>query len=182
MPRILAIAAFRLLLGCAAAYLFWRVLGPVGLAVSAPVFGVLLAKPIFEFSAELRGFTKALAYADLQGRYFEYRGARFKIVEDEWHHRWIRVKDVRKLVPRLPRDAVLRKQFPDALRDEPTVNGSVIRADALLGYLGQSTEGDSVKFRNWLEREVARPASTIRRRSGVGDAAFAETLPPSQAP
>ena len=182
MPRLLAIAAFRVLLACAAAALLWRVLGAVGLAVSAPVFGVLLAKPILELSAELRHLTKRFAYAELQGRYFEFHGTRFKIVEDETHHRWVSVADVRKLLPRFPREVVLRKQFPEAVRDEAAAIGPVIRADALLRYLARSTDADSLKFRNWLERQVVIPAATIRRRAGIPDAAPEGAGQPRQVP
>lgn len=182
MPRILAIIGFRLLLGCAAAYGFWYLLGAFGLAMSAPLFGALLAKPILELFAELFQSAKALAYADVKGRYFEHRGIRFNVVEDEFHHRWVSIRDVRKVMPKLPRDGVLRRQFPDGLRHERTVKGSVIHADALLAYLAKASEPDSVKFRNWLEREVVRPAATIRDRLGIRDPVSSGTDTTPQAP
>jgi hypothetical protein len=182
MARVLAILGFRLLLGCAAACGLWHLQGPSGLAMSAPLFGALLAKPILELFAELFHSAKASAFAGFKGRYFEYRGISFNVVEDERHHRWVSVHDVRKVMPQLPRDGVLRRQFPEGLRHDPAVKGSVIHADALLAYLVKSSEPDSVKFRNWLAREVVRPAATIRGRLGVRDPVPSGAKPPPQAP
>jgi|APIni6443716594_1056825.scaffolds.fasta_scaffold289910_2 hypothetical protein len=182
MPRILAIIGLRLFLCCAAALGFWYLLGAFGLAMSAPLFGALLAKPILELIAELRHSAKAVAYADVEGRYFEHRGFRFTVVEDDRHHRWVRISDVRKAIPKLPSDGALRRQFPQGLRDDPVVKGPVIHADALLAYLGKSSEPDSVKFRNWLAREVVRPAATIRGRLGIRDPVPTGTDPPPPAP
>jgi hypothetical protein len=182
MARILAILGFRLLLGCAAAWGFWYLLGAFGLVMSAPLFGALLAKPILDLIAELFYSAKDSVYADVKGCYFEHRGVRFNVLEDERHHRWVSVKDVRKVMPQLPRDGVLRRQFPEGLRHDRAVKGSVIRADALLAYLVKSNEPDSVKFRNWLAREVVRPAATIRGRLGVHDPVPSGAKPPAQAP
>ena len=56
---------------------------------------------------------------------------------------------------------------------------SQIHADALLAYLGRANEAESVKLRNWLEREVVRPAATIRARLGIHDPVPTGTLPTS---
>jgi hypothetical protein len=182
MPRLLAIAGLRLLFCAVMAYVLWRLLGAVGLVVSAPLFGVLLARPILEMSAELRDSARTLAYSPVEGRHFEHRGFRLDIVEDDRHHRWVSVNDVRKVIAQLPREAVLLRQFPEGLRDDPAVRGQRIHADVLLAYLARSTEGDSVRFRNWLEREVVLPAAKIRQRLGIKDAVPSSTNPPSQAP
>ena len=169
MARSLAVIGLRVLVGCLVAALFWYLLGAFGLAMSAPLFGALLARPLLELMAELRASTRALAYADVKGQYFEHWGMRLRVVEDERHHRWVAVDGVRRIMPGLPRDAVLRRQFPDGVREEPAAGGTVIHADALLAYLGRANEVESVKLRNWLEREVVRPAATIRARLGIHD-------------
>jgi len=182
MPRLLASAGLRLLFCTTVAYVLWRLLGAVGLVVSAPLFGVLLAKPIFELVAELRGSAKRLAYLQVEGRHFEHRGFRLNIIEDERHHRWVSVSDVRKVISTFPREAVLQRQFPEGLRDDPATRGQRIHADALLVYLARSSEGNSVKFRNWLEREVVFPAAKIRQRLGIRDSVPSGANQPREAP
>jgi hypothetical protein len=41
-----------------------------------------------------------------------------------------------------------------------------MKAEALDGYLGKATEGSSVRFRLWLQREVILPAH-LRRQRGL---------------
>jgi hypothetical protein len=169
MPQILASTALRLLVCVLVSFALWRFMGAIGLAVSAPLFGVLLAKPLFELADEFRGAAKTLAFAEIQGRNFEHRGFKLDIAEDDRHHRWVSIKDVRKLMPSLPRPAVLQAQFPDGVQEDPAISGHRIHADALHQYLAKSSEANSLKFRNWLEREVVLPGAKVRERLGIKD-------------
>lgn len=169
MPPLAVTIVLRLLCASAVSYLFWRAIGLAGVVASAPLFGVLLAKPIFELVAELRHSAKSLAFADVQGRHYEHRGYRLDILDDERHHRWISHKDLQRLMPSLPRAAVLRGQFPNGVRTDPALPGERILAEALLAYLQKSTDGQSLRFRNWLEREVVLPAAKQRERLGIRD-------------
>ena len=74
--------------------------------------------------------------------------------------------------------AIVGFRLTQGLRVDPVVKGSVINADALLAYLGKSSDPESVKFRNWLERGVARPAATFRGRMGIRDPIPSGTSPP----
>jgi hypothetical protein len=162
MIRIVLRILVRLVLCAGASYLLWRRLGTSGLAISAPIFGVALARPIIDLVSEFAVTAKQVALADLAGRNFEFRGCRLDISEHDDGHRWISVRDVRKVLPSFPRDTVLRSQFPaDVLHDE-ALRGERIRAEALLTHLRKATETDSIKFRNWLERDVIFPAARAR--------------------
>jgi len=155
----------RLLLCCAASYLLWRALGPVGLAVSSPIFAMAFARPIFDVLSGARRTAKRLALISVEGRYYSHRGQPIEVVEDVEHHRWLRLIDVRKLLQGLPQEAVLALQFPQRVQDRR------IRADALRDYLSKSQEGDSLRFRNWLERELLSPTTRLRQRMGLPDVA-----------
>jgi hypothetical protein len=174
MSEIVLSIAIRLLICSAASYALWRFMGLVGVVVSAPLFGVLLAKPMLELAGELRDSARTLVYAEIRGRNFEHRGMRLDVVEDDDHRRWISLKDVQKLIPGLPKPAVLRAQFPDGIRDDPSISEPRIAAEALLQYLAKSTEASSLRFRNWLEREVVLPSVKVRERLQVKD-----QLPPA---
>jgi hypothetical protein len=169
MSQVLVSLALRLPVCMVVSFALWRFLGPIGLVVSAPLFGVLLAKPLFELADELRHSDKTLAYSAIQGRNFEHRGFRLDVAEDDRHHRWISVNDVRKLIPSLPKPAVLRSHFPDGVQEDRAISGHRIHDDALLEYLAKSTDANSLKFRNWLEREVALPGAKVRQRLGIRD-------------
>lgn len=161
--------SLRLLACSAATYVLWRLLGPIGIAVAAPLFGFALARPIIDLISESNRAVKHLTFSGVEGRYFNHRGFSIDVAEDERHHRWLSVTDVRKVISALPRVAVLQRQFRQALLEDLKLRGHRIQADALLSYLGKSTDADSIKFRNWLEREVVFPAAMVRRRLGIHD-------------
>lgn len=179
MSHTLAAIALRMV-GCVAvSYALWRYMGAIGLAASAPLFGVALAKPLLDLGSELRHSVRRRVYARVEGQHFEHRGFHLDIREDEGHHRWISLHDVKKLIPALPRPAVLRSQFPQAIQHDPELRGDRIRVDALLAYLSKSTDADSLRFRNWLERDVDFPAAAVRRRLGIKDPETPKDAPES---
>lgn len=147
-------------------YAVWRFMGTIALVVCAPLFGVALARPILDLLAGLGAATKQAALAPLAGRHYEHHGTTIDIVEDESHRRWISLADARRVIATLPRDAVMQLQFPQACRAD---GGLRISAEALHAYLRKSTDPASIRFRNWLEREVIYPAEQVRRRLGIGD-------------
>lgn len=151
----------RLLLCCAASYLLWRGLGPVGLAVSSPIFAMAFARPIFDVFSGVRRTAKRLALISVEGHYYSHRGQPIEVLEDEEHHRWLRLIDVRKLLKGLPQEAVLALQFPQRVQDRR------IRADALRDFLSKSQEGEALRFKNWLERELLVPTARTRQRMGL---------------
>lgn len=167
MPQLLLTIGIRLLVCAFVAWLFWRWKGPFGLVFAAPLWGVAFAKPVLDVLSTLRHTAKAMAYASTEGRHFEHHGHAIDIVDDEDHHRWLSTADVRKVIPGLPREAVLQRQFPAGVRDDRSRKGHRIDAEALISYLSKSTDSDTLRFRNWLEREVARPAAITRRRLGI---------------
>jgi hypothetical protein len=61
---------------------------------------------------------------------------------------------------------VLQRQFPEGVRAADGRTAGRISAEALQVYLSKSTGPDALRFRNWLEREVVRPAAIARRRLG----------------
>jgi hypothetical protein len=162
MIRIVLRILVRLALCALASYFAWRRWGPSGLAISAPIFGVALARPVIDLVAELSVTARQVALGDLEGRNFEFRGHRLNVAEHDDGHRWISVRDVRKVLPSFPRDAVLRSQFPADMQHDEALKGERIRADALLTHLRKATETDAIKFRNWLERDVIFPAARAR--------------------
>lgn len=168
MLRIALRIVVRLILCSVAAYVMWRRFGASGLAFAAPLFGVALARPLIDLVGEFALTAKHSALGDLHGRNYEHRGVRLDIAEDAYGYRWVSVRDVRKVLPSFPRDAVLQAQFPGDLLEDAAMKGGRIRADALLAYLRKATETESIKFRNWLERDVVMPAEKIRERGISG--------------
>jgi hypothetical protein len=174
VPRLLSTLAIRLLVCAALAYVLWRWRGEGGLVWAALPLALALPRPLLDLMGEFKALAHRRALAGVQGRHFQHRGIALDIAEDERHHRWIKVSDVRKLIPSLPREAVLREQFRHGLSGDAGTHDERIHAEALLAYLEKSTDAQSLKFRHWLRREVVFPATRMRERLGIRDEAPAE--------
>ena len=161
MRRVPLSVALRLAACAGVAWLAWRWNGAVGLVTCAPLFGIALARPILDGIGWSVRRAKQAVYRDVEGRHFVHMGNSMDIVEDSAHHRWLRLTDVRKVIHKLPSDEVLGHLFPDGVRQWESPATTRIEAEALSQYLKKSTDTSSLKFKVWLEREVAFPA---RRR------------------
>jgi len=142
---------------CAAVlYGFWRWQGAFGLVFAAPVTAVL-ARPLVDLIAGFPRFATRLALRRREGRYYAFRERRMDIHIDDEAVCWVRTDDARKIVA-LPADAVLRRLLPHGCRELGDPACWRITTDGLAELLAKSTDADVAKFRDWLERDVARPA------------------------
>ncbi len=153
-------------LASAFAYGLWRAFGASGLVFAAPLFGVLLARPLIDLAGDLGRATRGLALDDIEGRHYAFKGLHIDVAEDADGRRWLRAADVRKAVPGLPADASLLHLFPAGTRRAGRRRAVGVEAETLRQALDRSSEPQTLKFRLWLEREVILPARRQRERSG----------------
>ena len=165
MDSLAARFSLRLAVCVGVTFVAWLGMGLIALPICAPLFGVLLARPILDFMSTTHRVAKTLALADVEGQYYVHRGTPLSIAEDENHVRWVSVRDIRKVLEGFPRDAVLARQYAQDFREGSV--GTLLRAEALLHYLGRASEPAALKFKIWLEREVVRPAAKKRDRLGI---------------
>ena len=164
MPRILFAIFLRSALWLALAWYASQKIGLIAFPLMSPLLGALLARPIMDFVEETHYAGKAAALADVQGKFWMHRGWRIDIAEDADNLRWLLTADVRKVLPGLPRDEVLGKQFGDRAGNVDDAEGFRIRADALAEYLRKSHDLATMKFKAWLDREVLGGAMNPRAR------------------
>jgi hypothetical protein len=154
---------FRLLLcvfvGCVAA----DFMGIFGVIFAAPIFGLLLARPLIDILASSSRAAKDYVYGELQGRFFAFRDIAIDILVDDGD-RWIKLSDVRKVILGLPSDAFFAQQYPEGCPLPHNNSDLRIEARSLLHYLQRCTTQDSNKFKLWLQRQVVFPADQIRAR------------------
>jgi hypothetical protein len=161
--------AIRLAVCFAFAYLAWRGVGPVGLAVSAGLFGLLLAKPLVELASALRHAIRARAWKPVEGRYWAYRGQPVQVLEDEDHRRWIRADDVRAIVGFTASNGALALTYPNGFRKLGRPARPHFSDEALLAHLAKENSTRALKFRHWVERDIAFAARRLRERKGEGE-------------
>jgi hypothetical protein len=150
--------ALRLLACCTVAYFAWSALGPQGLLWCAPLFGIALARPMFDAISSGLAWLRALAYRDVEGRHYAFKGVSISVAEDDEGHQWLRLSDVRKVLPWLARDESLRQILGAHLGTVQPDRATRVQAEAFLAYLARRTSPDAVPFMLWIERTVVYPS------------------------
>jgi hypothetical protein len=159
--------ALRLLACCMAACFAWSALGAQGLVWCAPLFGIALAGPVFNAIAGAWAWLRALAYRDVEGRHYAFKGVSISVAEDDQGRMWLRLSDVRKVLPWLVGDEALRRVLGADVEAVLPDRAMRVQAEALLTYLERAALPDSVKFKNWVARSVVFPSKqrTARGRN-----------------
>lgn len=143
--------------------LLWWFFGPVGLVFTAPLAGALLARPLIDLAADLARHTRRAALGATEGQYYAFKGRPLRVSEDEEGWRWLPTADLRRVLPGLPADPVLERQLGAAVRPLARA-GLAVEAEALHGALAAAQDPQTVRFRQWLQRDVILPAQRVRER------------------
>ena len=178
MPRILGTLVLRALLCAAVGWVGWRAIGPVALALTAPLLGIALAKPLLELAGAMHHAIRARALADIEGRHYAYRGIHVGVIEDEGHQRWIRAADVRRIAGGTDSDHALQLTYGSGYRLAGQPAEPHFSETALLAHLARQADPAAARLRLWVERVVVWPAREQRRRLGLADPAAGTASPP----
>ena len=163
--------AIRLGVCCVCAFVAYRAIGAVGLAASAVLFGILLARPLLDLASDLRHGIRAQAWRPVEGRYWAFHGHPVQVIEDIDHRRWILAADVRSIVGFTASDGALALTYPDGFCSFGSPPKPHFSDEALLVHLAKENSAKALKFRHWVEREITFPARRLRQRYGVTDPA-----------
>ena len=167
MNALLLRIAIRLLLCAVASWVVWRVGGLTSMVLTAPLYGIALARPLLDVISELRHHARAAVWRAEEGRHFAFRGQPVQVIEDERHRRWVRAADVRRIVGFTASDGALALSYPDGWRTMGRPAQPHFSDDALVTHLAKESSPEALRFRHWVEREIAFPAQRLRSRAGV---------------
>ena len=167
MSAVLARIAIRLLLCAACSWLVWRFGGLVTMVVTAPLYGIALARPLLDLASDLRHQSHALAWRSVEGRHFAFRGTPVQVLEDDEHRRWVRAADVRRIVGFTVSDGALALTYPNGWRRIGSPARPHFSDEALITHLAKENSPESLRFRRWAEREILFPGRQVRERLGI---------------
>lgn len=154
---------FRAVACSAAVWVAWNVFGPFGIVFAAPLFGVAFARPLIDAVASTYGLLRAKAFQDVDGKHYVYRGFPINVALDARGYKWLRLSDVRKVLPELPRDESLQQILGAGLQQVSPDPSLRIRAETLVTYLNRSIERDKGKFGQWVTQMIVKPALRVRQ-------------------
>ncbi len=131
---------------------------------TAPLYGVLLAKPLLDLMSEMRHQTRVLVWRPLEGRHYVYRGMPVQVIEDDAHVRWVRAADVRGIIGFTASDGALALTYPAGWRQLGEPAQWHFSDEALLTHLRKENSAEAGRFVHWVERTIAFPARRLRAR------------------
>ncbi|MEP6738914.1 MAG: hypothetical protein ABJA61_00960 [Caldimonas sp.] len=167
MSRLLLSIAVRLALCAAVAWGVWRLMGTVALVLTAPLWGIALARPLIEVASDLWHYMRQANWRALEGRHYDFRGKSVSVIEDSDKQRWIRLADARAIVGFTASDGALKITYPNGFRLLGKPPEAHLSDEALLVHLGKERSPVALKFRHWVERQIVFPARRQRERHGV---------------
>jgi len=152
----------RLLVCCLLTWFLWRLLGVLDVTLPLLLYR-LLALPavtgqLGAMSVRVQELTRRYP---AEGSHHAFKGHSIEVLEDDTRQPWLRASDVRKVLPDLPRDAVLRQRLGAGAATRRDASGLWLRAQDLADSLAASQAMQTIRFRHWIERDIVCPA---RRR------------------
>jgi len=148
-------------------FLTRNLLGPVVWVILAPLVGVSFASVVIDFAAVMNWELRFMAFKPYHGTYYSFQSVTLNIFEDDDHCRWLPTKDLRKILPALPSDTMLQKTYPRGFQWANKPPQPHLRDDAVLHYLGSAQTAQGIKFKNWLDLNVVRPAVKARKQRAI---------------
>jgi hypothetical protein len=158
--------AWRLAVCVLVSWCVWRLGGLAPMVATAPLYGVLLARPLLDLMSDMRHQTRALVWRPLEGRHYVFRGTPVQVIEDDAHVRWVRAADVRRIVGFTASDGALALTYPDGWRLMGQPPEPHFSDEALVTHLRKENSAEAVRFMHWAERTIAYPARQLRARRG----------------
>jgi hypothetical protein len=138
----------------------WWWAGPVAAVLSAPIWGLLVARPLMAASADLFEHARTRAIGDRNGRHHAVAGMALDVTEAA-NQPWIGAAALKKLLDHpQERDDVFAARFPGRWRRDERSGALYIRADALAEHLRQAPgrmEPLRLRLLRHVEREILFP-------------------------
>jgi hypothetical protein len=141
----------------------------VVIALTATVGSVIwvpaLVRPLVELSIVAYDGMRALVWAGESGRYYAFGGQQIRVIDVNGEP-WIVEADVFLLIdPATVRHINWRKLPPEHYGQIPDTSFKGFSEAGIARLLGEKNDPESRRVRQWLNRDVFKPAATKKRLS-----------------
>lgn len=130
--------------------------GLVLVALSSPLWGVLLAKPILGAIGGFIAWSKRQPYAKWQGHYYEFQGTQIRIFEQD-DALWFCDRDVLRVLGKAPTTFMKITYGDTDYKHIPEANMMAFSETAVVAVVSRIRHSEAGKLKFWLEREVIAP-------------------------
>ena len=167
MPQVLLSLAWRLAVLGGVAWWAWRTHDVFALVPLCLLISLLLPNPVLDLFAELWHALRVAVWGPVEGLHFSYRGRSVRVVTDAQHRRWVKLSDVRKIIGFTASDSSLSIAYPGGFRLFGLPATAHLCDESLLAHLRTEPSAEALKFRQWVERDIAFAARRQRERLGT---------------
>lgn len=146
----------------------------LGMLVAMRFLGQALAPDLVALGATLWRSLRALAFRPVQGKFYQFKGHRMRVEDDELlRQRWIALDDLATALGSPIPAVALRRRWPEALREQR--DGAYVVDDVALAWLSEQRNDRAGRLRLWVERDVWHPArgrkaSYAQKKGATADA------------
>lgn len=153
---------------CVGAYaLIGYSFGAVAVVIASPVFAAVIRRPLFALLANFRSTVRKQVWLPVHGRHYVFHNVTIHVLEDDDRYRWVSLHDVQKVVGITATERALAQVYPGRVKAMGKPTRPHIRDDALVIHLSKENQATALRFKTWVERNIAFPGRTIRKRLGI---------------
>ena len=158
--------AIRVAIGAAFTWFAYDTADAYGLVFSAPVWGLLLARPLFELGETLTQSIKQSAWEETGIERHSFGGDPVRVTHIDGFV-WIVDTDLLAILGEKPSEQSRRRAHPARYARLPGNRLWGYSEDAVLSLLASSRHRDAHKLRLYLERQVFLPARRKREDAAL---------------
>ena len=129
------------------------VVGLIGLPITAPIWGVMFAKPVLEFFPALERVVHRHAFQEWEGRYYKFGHTHLRVYfEDD--DAWFNAKDVLSVLDKTPASWLDTRFTAEEYGMNPGRRDKGFSTAGVVKLTQISDHPEAPKFRLWFERTV----------------------------
>ena len=128
-----------------------------GLLISLMLWARVCGSDLIDLGEVVWLSLRQLAFKPVQGRFYEFKGHRIRVLDDELlPQRWIALDDLATALDQPLPAVAFRRRNPQAVSDER--DGVYVLDDLVLTWLREQRGDRAGRLALWIEREVWYPA------------------------
>lgn len=162
MKRWLTFPSIQIVLCVAAHALVGYYFGVFAFLFATPLFAAIIARSIFALVANYRRRVLEHVWFPVHGHYYVFKGTPIHVLEDHERCRWLSLVDVQKVVGVTAGERALALAYPGQLKMLGEPAHMHIRDEALISHLSKENAATALRFRTWVERNIAFPGRAGR--------------------
>ena len=138
------------------------------MVMGSPLLAAAIAWPVMTLAANIRHAARESTWLPVHGQHYVFKGITIHVLEDDDYCRWISLADMRKVAGVTATESVLAKVYPERCMRLGKPEQPHLRDDAVIEHLGkEGNNATALRFRTWVDREVAYSARRIRKSRGI---------------